>query len=98
MKSTTQETTTITMNTDSEKLEAVFHDEVSLGHVIDSVKEKELVRKLDLWLLPVLTLAYIGCFVDRASVGNARIMGMSKDLNLVGYQFNIVRTFLVSCN
>jgi len=64
--------------------------ENSLSHVINPERERKLVRKLDLWLLPVLTLAYISCFVDRASVGNARIMGMAKELNLIGYRFNIV--------
>jgi hypothetical protein len=78
---------------DIEKFEGV-HDENSLNHVIDTERERKLVRKLDLWLLPVLTLAYISCFVDRASVGNAKIMGMAKDLDLVGYRFNIVLTYV----
>jgi hypothetical protein len=74
---------------DPEKL-AVERDEGSLSHVIDPVRERALVRKLDWRLLPVLTFAYIACFVDRASVGNARIMGMQQELHLVGYRFNIV--------
>ena len=28
------------------------------------------------------------CFLDRANIGNARIQGMEKELNLYGYRFN----------
>jgi hypothetical protein len=68
----------------------VVYEEVSLNHVIGPEKERVLVQELDWWLLPVSTLAYISCSVDGAPVGNARIMGMQKGLDLVGYRFSIV--------
>lgn len=51
-------------------------------------EERAVRRKLDLRLVPPVTLLYLLCFIDRANVGNARIQGMAKDLNLVGYRFN----------
>lgn len=51
-------------------------------------EEKAVRRKLDLRVVPVITALYLFCFLDRANIGNARIQGMAKDLNLVGYQFN----------
>lgn len=32
------------------------------------------------------------CFVDRANIGNARLAGLEKDLNLAGYDYNVVLT------
>ncbi|EON67437.1 hypothetical protein W97_06691 [Coniosporium apollinis CBS 100218] len=51
-------------------------------------EEKAVRRKLDYRIVPVVTLLYLLCFIDRANIGNARIMGMREDLALVGYRFN----------
>src|SRR5438552_1007731 len=40
------------------------------------VFEKRLVRKLDLRLIPWLTLLYLISFLDRANIGNAKIQGV----------------------
>jgi len=55
----------------------------------DPVLEKRLLRKLDLRILPILWVLYLVNFVDRANIGNARIQGMEKDLDLSGQNFNI---------
>jgi hypothetical protein len=38
--------------------------------------EKKLVRKLDLRLIPWLTVLYLISFLDRANIGNAKIQGV----------------------
>ncbi|PWW80929.1 MFS general substrate transporter [Tuber magnatum] len=54
-----------------------------------SAEEEACVRRrLDWRLLPLLTVQYMLCFLDRANIGNARIQGMQEDLNLVGFRFN----------
>ncbi|KAF2266156.1 MFS general substrate transporter [Lojkania enalia] len=55
-------------------------------------EEEETVvrRKLDKYIVPLTTFLYLLCFLDRANVGNARIQGMAKDLDLVGVRFNWV--------
>ncbi|WQF87621.1 Putative major facilitator superfamily, MFS transporter superfamily [Colletotrichum destructivum] len=51
-------------------------------------EEKAIRRKLDWHTVPLVTLLYLLCFLDRANIGNARIQGMAVDINLGGYRFN----------
>lgn len=46
-------------------------------------EERKLVRKLDKKLLPFLSLLYLLSFLDRASIGNAKLAGMEEDLGMV---------------
>ena len=38
-----------------------------------SVDERKLIRRLDITLIPWLSLLYLLSFLDRASIGNARV-------------------------
>lgn len=49
----------------------------------------KVVRRIDLQLLPVLTLLLSVCFLDRGNMGLAAVAGMSKELGFVGYQYSI---------
>lgn len=81
--------------THADEKQVTYDDHAAnLDNYIDKEGERRLVWKLDLWLLPVLTLAYLACFIDRASIGNARVLGLGTELNLVGYQFNIALTYM----
>ncbi|KAK2737813.1 hypothetical protein FQN57_007371 [Myotisia sp. PD_48] len=53
----------------------------------DTISEKALLRKLDLKLLPPLTLLYLLSFLDRSNVGNARLEGLVTDINMTGNQY-----------
>ncbi|OAL53127.1 MFS general substrate transporter [Pyrenochaeta sp. DS3sAY3a] len=53
---------------------------------------KAVLRKVDYRLLPVLTLLYLLSFIDRGNVGNARALGMQKDLKLSNSQWNLCLT------
>ncbi|OLN92787.1 putative transporter C1683.12-like protein 14 [Colletotrichum chlorophyti] len=53
-------------------------------------EEAALRRKIDWHTVPIVTTLYLLCFLDRANIGNARIQGMSKDINIEGYRFNWV--------
>jgi len=55
--------------------------------VIDPAIEKKLVRKLDFNLVPLVSALYLLSFLDRSNIGNARIAGMSKDLDLDSGQY-----------
>lgn len=53
-------------------------------------EETAVRRKLDFMIVPIVTFLYLLCFIDRANIGNARILGMEKDLDLGhSYRFNI---------
>ncbi|MCJ1316459.1 hypothetical protein MMC15_001780 [Xylographa vitiligo] len=51
------------------------------------IQEKALLRKLDLRLLPAVTLLYLLSFLDRSNVANARLDGLTTDLNMTGNQY-----------
>lgn len=52
--------------------------------------EKRVVRKLDLFILPVTIILYILSFLDRSSLGNMLVTNMVEDLNLTGTRPNVV--------
>ncbi|KIJ14037.1 hypothetical protein PAXINDRAFT_13153 [Paxillus involutus ATCC 200175] len=52
-------------------------------------QETKLWRRIDLRLLPVITLIYLLCSMDRGNIGNATLEGLLTQLNLTGNKFNI---------
>lgn len=59
---------------------------------LPDIKEKKLLRKIDLHIIPGITILYLLSFIDRGNIGNAKIEGMPQELNLHGNQWNIVLT------
>ena len=51
------------------------------------IEERAFIRKLDRKLLPPVTLLYLLSFLDRSNVGNARLEGLTTDLNMTGNQY-----------
>lgn len=51
-----------------------------------------ILRKVDLRLLPVLTLLYIISYLDRGNIGNARVAGMNADLGLSDTEYRLALT------
>ncbi|KAL4895466.1 major facilitator superfamily domain-containing protein [Aspergillus ambiguus] len=79
-------------NHDSDKGD-VEHVEVSQDNInVDETGKQKVLRKIDVRLLPVLTLLYVFAFLDRSNIGNAKIAGMTEDLNLSGAQYNMALT------
>ncbi|VUC26608.1 unnamed protein product [Clonostachys rosea] len=62
-------------------------DEFGAHDKIDP-KEIALVRKIDIFCLPVLWLMYFFNFLDRNAIANGKLNGLAEDLNLKGTQFN----------
>ncbi|EXA29569.1 hypothetical protein FOVG_18959 [Fusarium oxysporum f. sp. pisi HDV247] len=59
--------------------------------------DRQLVRRIDLWLIPWLSLLYLLSFLDRTNIGNARLAGMEPDLDMSGSDYNSALTiFFVS--
>ncbi|KAK1460007.1 major facilitator superfamily transporter [Colletotrichum melonis] len=59
--------------------------------------DKKLMWKVDLWLVPWLSLLYLLSFLDRTNIGNARLAGMEDDLKMSGTDYNMSLTiFFVS--
>jgi hypothetical protein len=54
----------------------------------DGVDKAAVLRKMDLQLLPMLSLLYLLAFLDRGNIGNAKIEGMLTDLHMTGPQYH----------
>ncbi|KAL5520958.1 hypothetical protein ACEPAF_2961 [Sanghuangporus sanghuang] len=53
---------------------------------------KRLYRKIDLRILPILSLMYLCSFLDRGNIGNAKLAGLVEELELDGNKYNIALT------
>ncbi|KAK7698164.1 hypothetical protein SLS64_012839 [Diaporthe eres] len=61
------------------------------GTTLDSFKhldEKAILHKMDLRLIPMLSLLYLLSFLDRGNIGNAKIEGLQEDLGMRSYEYN----------
>ncbi|KAF5349868.1 hypothetical protein D9758_014021 [Tetrapyrgos nigripes] len=63
--------------------------------ILTEEEERRLYRKIDIRLMPILCLMYLFSFLDRGNIGNARLQGLEKQLNLVGNQFNIALPYCI---
>ncbi|KJK81157.1 hypothetical protein H634G_03691 [Metarhizium anisopliae BRIP 53293] len=73
---------------------ATMEDLASASRGVD---ERKLVRKLDLYLIPLIMGIYLFSFVDRVNLGNARLYGLEEDLGLSTSQFQVaVSIFFVT--
>ncbi|KAI9321144.1 major facilitator superfamily domain-containing protein [Zopfochytrium polystomum] len=50
-------------------------------------EERRVVRKIDLKVVPILTVLYLLSFLDRSNIGNARIEGLVADIGIKDYSF-----------
>ncbi|KAG5725049.1 hypothetical protein E4T56_gene12405 [Termitomyces sp. T112] len=57
----------------------------SVDYNTNSNAERKLVRKLDVSLLPLFALAYCTNFIDRTSIGNAKIAGEASGLYFLSH-------------
>ncbi|KAK1251486.1 hypothetical protein MKX07_006965 [Trichoderma sp. CBMAI-0711] len=63
----------------------------------DPVAERKLRLKIDLFIVPTVSLLYLFCFIDRSNIGNAKIAGLASDLHLQGNDYNaIISIFFIS--
>jgi sugar phosphate permease len=59
---------------------------VSQTLTIDPKLEAKLVRKLDLYIAPVMTIIFLTAYLDRANIGNAASAGMTEDIGMSSSQ------------
>ncbi|KAF2168734.1 hypothetical protein M409DRAFT_65153 [Zasmidium cellare ATCC 36951] len=55
---------------------------------IDAKEEGKLLRKLDIFLVPIIMLVYLSCFLDRSNIGNVKVAGMPEDIHATNQQFS----------
>ncbi|KAI0890121.1 MFS general substrate transporter [Annulohypoxylon maeteangense] len=54
--------------------------------------EKKILRKMDIRLIPPLTVLYLLSYLDRGNIGNAKIEGLQEDLGISSDQYNLCLT------
>jgi hypothetical protein len=59
---------------------------VSQTLTIDPNRGAKLVRKLDLYIAPVMTIIFLTAYIDRANLGNAASAGMTQDIGMASSQ------------
>lgn len=66
---------------------------VGSGHSTESddfkKAEAKLVRKLDLFIAPVMMMLMLISYLDRGNIGFAATQGMTDDIGLKGNQLNV---------
>ncbi|ORY59712.1 major facilitator superfamily transporter [Pseudomassariella vexata] len=81
------------LSTDVEKLLASLPDpDVGKSQEEKTAIDRKLVRKLDIQLVPWLSLLYLLSFLDRTNIGNARLAGMEEGLGMHGTDYNMTLT------
>ena len=55
---------------------------------MDEATNKRILRKIDMYLMPVMCLLYCFQFIDKMANSFASIMGMREDLHMVGNQYS----------
>jgi hypothetical protein len=66
--------------------------------VFSKQEEDAVIRKLDWHLMPLIFLLYSLSVLDRSNLGNARLAGLTKDIDLSGRRYDWLATvFYISC-
>ncbi|KAL0934893.1 pantothenate transporter [Colletotrichum truncatum] len=55
---------------------------------IDPIEERNVVKKLDRVILPIMSVVYFFQYLDKQSINYAAVFGLSEDLKLTGSQFS----------
>ena len=74
------------------KEDSNFQEEDAPETLLESINERRLLFKIDLFVLSFVCLQYWINYVDRVGFSNAYVSGMKEDLGLKGDQFNLINT------
>ncbi|KAH7091510.1 major facilitator superfamily domain-containing protein [Paraphoma chrysanthemicola] len=50
---------------------------------------RKLLRKIDIAILPLVSVMYLLSFLDRSNIGNARLAGLERDLGMKGWDYAV---------
>lgn len=81
---------------DIEKVDVADHEDARSEQIslpFDSKLEKDVLRRLDCVVLPIVGMFYLLSIMDRSNLGNARVAGLQKDLHLSDWQYQTGRFF-----
>ncbi|PHH59997.1 hypothetical protein CDD81_2201 [Ophiocordyceps australis] len=73
---------TIVESSSSSDIDHLYDPDAGLTEQERRLAERKLLWKLDLQLIPWLSLLYLICFLDRTNIGNAKIANLEADLGI----------------
>ncbi|KAF2098644.1 MFS general substrate transporter [Rhizodiscina lignyota] len=73
---------------DGDAAMALFASPAELSEPIDPEEERKLVWKIDLGILPYLTVCYAFFYIDKTTLSYAALFGLQEDLHLHGTQYS----------
>ena len=76
------------INHEDMKAEPIVGDHTD--DLLDGVLLKSVLRKVDMTLMPCICWLVIVAYLDRSAIGNAKIAGMTDELNMSGTDYSIV--------
>lgn len=68
----------------------VSEEERQIVEKFDKKRIDKLRLKIDFNLIPACSILYLLCFLDRGNIGNAKIAGLTKDLNMSAEDYSVV--------
>lgn len=74
---------------DAKETNEVSLKETASEEIFDAAAEKALLRKCDICVVPILFVLFMLSFIDRINIGNARLQGLEKDLDMKNHDYNI---------
>ncbi|KAF0401857.1 MFS general substrate transporter [Gigaspora margarita] len=72
----------------SEKIDEFTNNSTNVLTNVESAEEKRLLKKIDLRIIPLVTILYTLSFLDRVNIGNAKLAHLERDLGLTGDEYN----------
>ncbi|PTD06764.1 putative transporter [Fusarium culmorum] len=77
---------------DDDFVDDTRHDvaEGETARIVDHIAERQLCRKFDVRLMPVLAIMYLFNALDKGNLGNAQTAGLSDNLNFKPGQYNLL--------
>ncbi|KAI9323601.1 major facilitator superfamily domain-containing protein [Dichotomocladium elegans] len=56
---------------------------------VDNTAVKRVVRKIDIRIVPYVSLLYLCSYLDRVNIGNAKLAGLTEDLNMNNSMYSV---------
>ncbi|CAG8663360.1 27416_t:CDS:2 [Gigaspora margarita] len=72
----------------SEKIDEFTNNSTNVLTNVESAEEKRLLKKIDLRIIPLVTILQTLSFLDRVNIGNAKLAHLERDLGLAGDEYN----------
>ncbi|KAI0039502.1 MFS general substrate transporter [Auriscalpium vulgare] len=74
---------------DTESIASIKQHSADALARFDPADVKRAWLKVDLHIMPIAVLLYLASYIDRANIGNAKVLGLSKALHLTPNQYNL---------